>query len=769
MKFGKHYMSAPQLKLVKGQIAYKAVLAFFMVFYGLNSNCTAQIYASGYSSNAYVENAENAVENINDFAKVKSYGGAAFGAGSYSGNIELEFDEFPDGETKVPAGTTVYIKIGGFDDIFSALLGGALGEALANLLGSVIFGNHFLEIDVKDGANTVMTKSTLTSSIDDEFRVLQGKDGSYYLAVTPLSDFNRIKITDKTAALLFGSTNFSEIYYASYYEDDPCSYSPEFVSYGGEGINLDALSLGSGGVQNASNAIDDDLSTTSSISPGLLNALGSISQYFYFSDASDQSDEVLVTLSGDPSLINLELLSNVSFLAYEGDELVYEQDLGALSNELLGLIKLDLLGLLGDGEQVTFPVSPGHSFDRFEIKVSSLLDVDVGEALNIHEVERTIGMPSFEVSGNEFTVCQGDDVILFPDSHNGSVLKWYDEVGNLMGEGESLTLENVSVDQTYYVSSTDECGGESYESARAAINLIAMETPEESDFSIVPSQAEYGEGEIVVLEPFLEYDADLENPEFYWTLSPFGEDKIEDEQTVDKGDHIVTYKSMPEGKLQIEGLWASDDDPVYLFLYNEGTPCGAMHSSEAVFKVLPIAWGNFDASITNDGVELDWSIFMDKPLDEMIIHRSDQGLKWVDIGVVKSKLSKGESGNYKYVDFRPEQGANYYRIEAVYEDGKSEFSKTVRADFSGQPKLMFSISPNPIQNGARLMNLSGQRFSDLMIKIYDYNGILLSENKLGELLPYSSINLESAQKLRSGLYFYSIETEKETLRIKVIK
>src|SRR5690606_19547783 len=48
-----------------------------------------------------------------------------------------------------------------------------------------------------------------------------------------------------------------------------------------------------------------------------------------------------------------------------------------------------LLGLLEDGQPVSFAIQPGSSFDRFEIRVNTALGLGTGESLRIYEVSRT--------------------------------------------------------------------------------------------------------------------------------------------------------------------------------------------------------------------------------------------------------------------------------------------------------------------------------------------------------------------------------------------
>ena len=88
-----------------------------------------------------MDNSGNAILDNGLSATLHSYGGIAIGIGQYSGELELKFP------STVPANTTAYVRIDSDPDILNALLGGSLGTVLADVLGGVVFGNHYFNKD----------------------------------------------------------------------------------------------------------------------------------------------------------------------------------------------------------------------------------------------------------------------------------------------------------------------------------------------------------------------------------------------------------------------------------------------------------------------------------------------------------------------------------------------------------------------------------------------------------------------------------------------
>ncbi|AGA78404.1 T9SS type A sorting domain-containing protein [Echinicola vietnamensis] len=756
---------------------YWTVLAFLCLFFLIPKAVTAQkVYTSdviSYSPNfgvippiIRVLDPTNATADNGLYARLKARGEVLGLVGGYNSYLELGYTE------AVPANTPSYIRIGGDPDLLEALLGGTLGDALIAVLGGVL-GNQVIEVRAYDEVGTTVFSGDSRGGFDaNNLRLLQGKDGDYYLRIIPDHAYKSIEVKNIVDGLLAVLTTFHlDVYHAFYFEEQ-CNYSPEFVSYSGDGINLDVLDLGGGIVEHPEYAMDDDLSTSASIGPGLINLVGSYSSQFHFTQGSSPTDEVMVTLSGDPSLLNVDVLNSVSFQAYDGDDLVFEQDLGALSDELLGLIDLDILGLLGDGTPVTFPVSPDVSFDRFEITVGAVVGVDVGEALNVHEVARTVGMPEFGgATGNQYSVCEGQSLSVSPQHYGGAALRWYDTPvgGTSIGATESLDIAEVTEDQTYYVSSIDHCNGEEIESARVAVGVEALAVPQVEDYGGLPSQAEYGVGEAVILEPVLEAGTGIEDPQFSWSLSPTGAPVIADEVEVDKGDHTVTYRLRPDGALEIEGLMPEDEiEEVYLALQNGVTGCKAIQAVDQVYVILPVSWKRFDGMAQNKENRLEWEFFTPQPLWRLSIQRANESLKWYDIGEMELSPDVMYGGAFSFVDESPYLGANYYRIKAEKMDGSKAYSKVIRLDLERQVDEVFDVYPNPVVGIPVLRNQTTKDLGQTTVQVYDQHGGLVDRFSLDQLLSGEAVKLDQAKPLHPGVYIYTFYTQGHVQRIKVI-
>src|SRR5690606_33544516 len=200
---------------------------------------------------------------------------------------------------------------------------------------NLLFGSHYFTVEAKQEGASVLEASSNNGFGSDPVKIVQDKNGHYYVAVTPLDDYNSIRITESLGALLgLGEVRTMNVYHACTSTGaDICEQA--FATYSeSSGISLDLLGLGGAGVQNAHLAIDDDdLSvegdeTYSEIAIGAAGIGAEIFQFVDFHTLSSPADYFKVKIGFEnTSAVNLELLNNVVVRAYNGDDLVYSQRL----------------------------------------------------------------------------------------------------------------------------------------------------------------------------------------------------------------------------------------------------------------------------------------------------------------------------------------------------------------------------------------------------------------------------------------------------------
>jgi gliding motility-associated-like protein len=442
------------LKYVKRACVLAFTLLTLITSFSYAQTRTYTNSAIGKSSNTILKPSADAVQNPNNaltsnddtYARVRSYGGVLLGGGQWQGELELKY------AATQPAGTTTFIRVDFDADVMNALLGGNLGGLLADVLGTVVLGNHIVEVGARNGATTVVSGSTTSAFSSNNIKLITDANGYFYLAVTPNLPYDRVYVKDITNAILLGTTNDTKVYYAfTSQSSNPCAQAFA-TSYDGVGLNLSLLGISKAGVINPEYAIDNNSSNFSNIGLGLISIAASISQNFYFENLSNSTDDFNVKFKIDPALVNLGLVDNISITAYNGITPVYTTNVGTL-------ISLDLLTLLRSGRPISVGFSPGVPINRVTLTLSSLLNVDLQQSIDIFGVTRSSAKPTFVApASNLVSICYGTSALLSATTSPENELVWYDSIDAetalaVVDYNAYYTTASLTEEKNYYVAS----------------------------------------------------------------------------------------------------------------------------------------------------------------------------------------------------------------------------------------------------------------------------------------------------------------------------
>lgn len=527
------------------------------------------INANVLVSSDHATNPGNAAVFDDTFATLNSYGGIAVGIGAYSGKVELEFP------TTLPAGKTSYVKIDFDQDVLNALVGGGLGGALADLLGNVVLGDHYFTVAAKNNGTTVNIFSSQNDFSTDAGKLIRDVAGNYYFAITPNQAYNRLEITDITNALLLGTTNSMKVYNAFYTEGTNSCDLAFATSFDGSGGTIDLIGLGNAGVQNPHFAIDTDANSYSHIGLGAVALAGTISQTVYFSSVSNPTDQYHITIQLDnPSLLNLGLADGLKIEALNGTNVVHTYNIST------SLLDLDLIGLLSNGQKATIPISPGQSFDRVRLTLSSLVQLNLTKGLRFYDIYRSPAAPTIPLVSQNITLCGSQAVTLFADTASDNELVWFateDGVTPL-----AVTAYNVGYltpvinsTTTYYVAARKI--GCPAMSSRTPIVVTVVSVPVASDISVSNATIIASCSGDAVIEP----STSVANSTFHYYTD---QTKTQEITTGFSGHPGITYvKDAITGELTIAGLNATNTPKTYYVSVKVGATC-----ENAVGDLLPV-------------------------------------------------------------------------------------------------------------------------------------------------------------------------------------
>ena len=148
---------------------------------------------------------------------------------------------------------------------------------------------------------------------------------------------------------------------------------------------------------------------------------------------------------------------------------------------------------------------------------------------------------------------------------------------------------------------------------------------------------------------------------------------------------------------------------------------------------VPVELSQFTAEKMGDAVALDWSTQTELENKGFYVERSLDGVNWEMLGFVEGIGNSTQAQDYQFMDYRPINGLNYYRLQQVDMDGHFEYSNVQMVSFSSKGNEV-SVHPNPT-SGLVYYDLGeqGEVSGNLEIYIYDVHGQLLrSEQASGD-------------------------------------
>jgi hypothetical protein len=101
----------------------------------------------------------------------------------------------------------------------------------------------------------------------------------------------------------------------------------------------------------------------------------------------------------------------------------------------------------------------------------------------------------------------------------------------------------------------------------------------------------------------------------------------------------------------------------------------------SVMSALPVELLTFKATPSVSTVNLAWSTALEQNTQSYTLERSRDGRDFTSIGTVKAT---GSNSNYAYLDEKPFNGVNYYRLAINDLDGKMAYSKIVSVIIGGK-------------------------------------------------------------------------------------
>ena len=188
---------------------------------------------------------------------------------------------------------------------------------------------------------------------------------------------------------------------------------------------------------------------------------------------------------------------------------------------------------------------------------------------------------------------------------------------------------------------------------------------------------------------------------------------------------------------------------------------------------LPVVLSSFGAAPTKtNGALISWATATEQNTDHFEVMRSTDGTSFEKISAVAAKGNSSSLTNYTYTDnlLPANYRFLYYSLSIVDKDGRKTLSNiTMFRNVNGVPKLIVSLSPNPISRPGHLMlQFNSDKTGSMHVQLFDAAGKMVRQ---GDLSAVSGLNNGHFHigEVAPGTYtiLFTMDNQKESYKIMV--
>ena len=174
---------------------------------------------------------------------------------------------------------------------------------------------------------------------------------------------------------------------------------------------------------------------------------------------------------------------------------------------------------------------------------------------------------------------------------------------------------------------------------------------------------------------------------------------------------------------------------------------------------LPLKFGNISAARNGQAVNVNWEALSEENVAYYDVEKSYTGRSFSKAGLVNAIANNSTSFKYSWIDAEPGNGTVFYRIKAVDNDGRYQYSSIVKvAPENGARGL--NVYPNPVQANGRFNIESGSLpRGTYTVELIDMTGVRSFTRLLEHTGGSVTQNMELSKSLRPGTYVMKFSGE----------
>ncbi len=170
----------------------------------------------------------------------------------------------------------------------------------------------------------------------------------------------------------------------------------------------------------------------------------------------------------------------------------------------------------------------------------------------------------------------------------------------------------------------------------------------------------------------------------------------------------------------------------YTFTVDANAGSSAARRFRIVFRPqapLPVTLRSVRAWQQQSDIKVEWTVANQLNIQRYVVEKSVDGSSFSAVGNVTATGNNRAEITYNWLDAQPVQGANYYRIRSIGNDGAFSISSVVRVVI-GKSAPAVSVWPNPVEGRQMNLNFVNMQAGAYQVRLLNTLGQITSVNKI---------------------------------------
>jgi hypothetical protein len=181
-----------------------------------------------------------------------------------------------------------------------------------------------------------------------------------------------------------------------------------------------------------------------------------------------------------------------------------------------------------------------------------------------------------------------------------------------------------------------------------------------------------------------------------------------------------------------------------------------------------VVFKNFKGVVNAQQIDLSWATMMESGIDYYEIQRSGDGVNFLDIDQIDSKMTISTNDfqlNYQYADEHPLPGTSFYRIQVVGKDGSINQTPVVQIINSTITGTRFY--PTVIQNNTLFIE-SDKNLREVRMEFFDLSGNKISETNWSSINGRQNVQVSKTGNLPTGTYVARLTANGQNVKSQLV-